>query len=123
MGISSKNGILIVEFANQLRDQGLEFAEALETAAEIRLRPVLMTALSTIMGSLPLILATGAGSESRFTLGVVIFSGVTLATTLTLFIVPVFYNLLARGTGSPGLVAKNLTQLEQQAVSEGSLAR
>lgn len=123
VGISTKNGILIVEFANQLRDQGLEFAEALETAAEIRLRPVLMTALSTIMGSLPLILATGAGSESRITLGVVIFSGVTLATILTLFIVPVFYNLLARGTGSPGAVARSLAKLEARAVAEGSLAR
>jgi len=111
VGISTKNGILIVEFANQLRDQGLAFSEALMEAALIRLRPVLMTALSTIMGSLPLIMATGAGSESRVTLGVVIFAGVALATVLTLFVVPVFYNLMARGTGSPGAVASRLAGL------------
>jgi multidrug efflux pump len=114
VGISTKNGILIVEFTNQLRDQGVEFNDALVSAAEIRLRPVLMTAMSTIMGSIPLILASGAGSESRITLGVVIFSGVSLATILTLFVVPVFYNLLARGTGSPGEVAQTLSQLEQE---------
>ncbi len=115
IGISTKNGILIVEFANQLRDQGLEFLEALLKASEIRLRPVLMTALSTIMGSIPLILATGAGSESRITLGVVIFSGVSVATLMTLFVVPVFYNLLARTTGSPGEVAARLNDLEENA--------
>ncbi|MDA1300782.1 MAG: efflux RND transporter permease subunit [Proteobacteria bacterium] len=115
VGISTKNGILIVEFTNQLRDQGIEFGEALLQAAEIRLRPVMMTALSTIMGSIPLILATGAGSESRITLGIVVFSGVSLATVLTLFVVPVFYNLLARGTGSPGAVAAQLTELEKGA--------
>lgn len=115
VGISTKNGILIVEFANQLRDQGLEFTEAMMKAAEIRLRPVLMTALSTIMGSLPLIFASGAGAESRMTLGIVIFSGVVMATALTLFVVPVFYNLLARGTGSPGAIAAELNQLEKKA--------
>ena len=117
VGISTKNGILIVEFTNQLRDAGIEFSEALLQAAKIRLRPVLMTALSTIMGSIPLILATGAGSESRITLGIVIFSGVSLATILTLFVVPVFYNLLARGTGSPGAVAAALEKLEQKTES------
>ena len=115
IGISTKNGILIVEFANQLRDQGFEFLEALLKAAEIRLRPVLMTALSTIMGSIPLILASGAGSESRITLGVVIFSGVSIATLMTLFVVPVFYNFLARTTGSPGEVAARLKDLEKNA--------
>lgn len=118
VGISTKNGILIVEFANQLRDQGVAFEEALERAAEIRLRPVLMTALSTIMGSIPLILASGAGSESRITLGVVIFSGVSLATVLTLFVVPVFYNLLGRRTGSPGDVAARLSRMQSNSVPE-----
>ena len=113
VGISTKNGILIVEFTNQLRDQGLEFRDALLRATDIRLRPVIMTALSTIMGSIPLILASGAGSESRITLGTVIFCGVSLATILTLFIVPVFYNLLARGTGSPGAVAAALRALQE----------
>jgi|TARA_Y100000310_G_C20679683_1_gene815165 multidrug efflux pump len=114
VGISTKNGILIVEFANQLRDQGKPFEEALLEAAHIRLRPVLMTALSTMMGSIPLILASGAGSESRITLGIVIFSGVLMATVLTLFVVPVFYRLLARGTGSPGEVAARLGEMDEQ---------
>jgi len=114
VGISTKNGILIVEFANQLRDRGLAFNEALREAAEIRLRPVLMTALSTMMGSVPLILATGAGSESRITLGIVIFSGVFVATLLTLFVVPVFYQILAQRTGSPGDVANELSEIESK---------
>ncbi len=113
IGISTKNGILIVEFANQLRDQGLEFMQALLKACEVRLRPVLMTALSTMMGAIPLILASGAGSESRMTLGVVIFTGVSVATLMTLFVVPVFYNLLAKYTGSPGEVAAQLNRLEK----------
>ncbi len=117
IGISTQNGILIVEFANQLRDQGMAFTEALTQAADVRLRPVLMTALSTIMGSIPLIFATGAGSESRITLGVVVFSGVLMATVMTLFVVPVFYNLLARNTGSPGEVAARLEQLQTETAS------
>ena len=96
VGIASKNGILIVEFANQLRDQGKEFSAALTQACDQRLRPVLMTAFSTLMGAIPLILATGAGSESRVLLGIVIFSGVLMTTITTLFVVPVVYNLLAR---------------------------
>lgn len=115
IGISTKNGILIVEFANQLRDQGLAFRDALLQSCEVRLRPVLMTALSTMMGSIPLILATGAGSESRITLGVVIFSGVFVATLMTLFVIPVFYDLLARSTGSPAEVAQELDRLEKDA--------
>ncbi len=121
VGISTKNGILIVEFANQLRDQGKEFTEALIEAADVRLRPVLMTALSTIMGSIPLIMATGPGSESRVTLGIVIFSGVCMATIMTLFVIPVCYSLLARGTGSPGEVASRLENLQKEAgLSAGS---
>ena len=115
IGISTKNGILIVEFANQLRDQGLEFRAALLQACEVRLRPVLMTALSTMMGSIPLIAATGAGSESRITLGVVIFSGVFVATLMTLFVIPVFYDILARNTGSPAEVSQKLDRLEKNA--------
>ena len=112
IGISTKNGILIVEFTNQLRDEGLEFLAALGKAAEVRLRPVLMTALSTIMGSIPLIMTAGAGSESRITLGVVIFSGVCMATLMTLFVVPVFYKLLARNSGSPAAVANALEAMQ-----------
>jgi multidrug efflux pump len=111
IGIASKNGVLIVEFINQLRDAGRDFETAILEAASIRLRPVLMTTLATVMGSIPLMLATGAGAESRNVLGVVIFSGVSLATLLTLFVVPAFYQLLARNTGSPRTVSRMLEQL------------
>jgi multidrug efflux pump len=111
IGIASKNGVLIVEFINQLRDAGRDFETAIVEAAGIRLRPVMMTTIATIMGSIPLILATGAGSESRNVLGIVIFAGVSLATGLTLFIVPAFYKLLARRTGSPKTVARLLDDL------------
>lgn len=112
IGISTKNGILIVEFINQMRDAGQSVTDAIYNGAKVRLRPVLMTALSTIMGSLPLILATGAGAESRATLGVVVFSGVLFATALTLFVVPALYNLLARNTGSPEEIANQLAAMQ-----------
>ena len=111
IGIAAKNGVLIVEFINQMRDAGRSFEEAIIEASGIRLRPVVMTTISTIMGSIPLILATGAGSESRMVLGIVVFSGVSLATFLTLFIVPSFYALLARRTGSPQSVSRRLASL------------
>ena len=111
IGIAAKNGVLIVEFINQLRDAGRPFEDAVVWASGIRLRPVVMTTISTVMGSIPLILAAGAGSESRTVLGIVVFSGVTLATLLTLFVVPSFYALLARRTGSPQAVAKTLERL------------
>ncbi|HET7607197.1 MAG TPA: efflux RND transporter permease subunit, partial [Gammaproteobacteria bacterium] len=98
VGIAAKNGVLIVEFINQLRDAGHEFTDAIIEAARIRFRPVIMTASATFMGSVPLILAEGPGSASRAALGVVIFSGVTFATFFTLFIVPAVYNLMARRT-------------------------
>jgi multidrug efflux pump len=108
VGIAAKNGVLIVEFINQLRDQGLEFKEAIIEASRIRLRPVIMTAFAAVMGAVPLIFAEGPGSASRAALGVVIFSGVSLATLFTLFIVPAVYNLMARGTGSPNAIAHRL---------------
>ncbi len=111
IGIASKNGVLIVEFINQMRDAGRSFEEAIVEGASIRLRPVVMTTVSTVTGSIPLILATGAGSESRIVLGIVVFSGVSLATLLTLFVVPSFYALLARRTGSPQSVARRLASL------------
>ncbi|MGR7920342.1 efflux RND transporter permease subunit [Zobellella denitrificans] len=101
IGLVTKNGILIVEFANQLRDRGLEFQQALVEAAVRRLRPILMTAFTTVAGSIPLILASGAGAESRQAVGTVVFAGVALATLLTLFIVPAMYRMLARHTQSP----------------------
>jgi multidrug efflux pump len=114
VGIAAKNGVLIVEFINQLRDQGVEFVEAVVEAARIRFRPVVMTAFSTLMGSVPLIMATGPGAESRTNLGVVIFAGVSVATFFTLFVIPSFYLLLARRTGSPGAIASEIERLEAQ---------
>jgi HAE1 family hydrophobic/amphiphilic exporter-1 len=96
VGIMAKNGILIVEFANQLRDRGLPLREAIEEASNIRLRPVFMTMLCTIVGGLPLILASGAGAEARISLGWVIVGGLGLATISTLYLTPVAYLLLGR---------------------------
>ena len=112
VGLAAKNGILIVEFANQLRDAGMEFREALIEASTIRLRPIVMTSLATVMGAVPLMLATGAGAEGRQAIGVVIVSGVTFASFITLLVVPVFYQLLAKNTGSPGLVGSKLEKYE-----------
>jgi multidrug efflux pump len=108
IGLAAKNGILIVEFVNQLRDEGMEFSKALKEAAEIRLRPIVMTGITTIAGSMPLILSTGAGAETRNAIGYVILFGVLAATFFTLFIVPVAYDLLARKTGSPNDVKRKL---------------
>ncbi|MCC6598766.1 MAG: efflux RND transporter permease subunit [Alphaproteobacteria bacterium] len=110
IGLSAKNGILIVEFVNQLRDEGMEFSTALIQASQIRLRPIIMTGITTIAGSVPLILSTGAGSETRVAIGIVILFGVSAATVFTLFIVPIAYDLMARGTGSPGDVKRQLEQ-------------
>ena len=96
IGIMAKNGILIVEFANQLRDRGQPLHQAIENAANIRLRPVMMTMICTIVGGLPLILASGAGAEARIALGWVIVGGLGLATVSTLFLTPVVYLLLGR---------------------------
>jgi len=96
VGIMAKNGILIVEFANQLRDRGQSVREAIENAANIRLRPVMMTMICTIVGGVPLIMASGAGAEARIALGYVIVGGLGLATASTLFLTPVAYLLLGR---------------------------
>ncbi len=96
VGIMAKNGILIVEFANQLRDRGLSVLDAIEQASVRRLRPVMMTMVSTILGGVPLILAHGAGAEARISLGWVIVGGLGMATIATLFLTPVAYLLLAR---------------------------
>ncbi len=108
VGLAAKNGILIVEFANQLRDEGKEFAEALMEAAETRLRPIVMTGLTTAVGATPLLLSSGAGSETRTVVGTVIICGVLAATFFTLFVVPTAYQMLARRTGSPGDVKRRL---------------
>jgi multidrug efflux pump subunit AcrB len=115
IGIAAKNGILIVEFINQMRDEGMRFEEAIIEGARVRFRPVVMTAISTVAGAVPLILASGPGAEARSTLGVVVFAGVSLATLLTLFVVPAAYRLLARGTTSPDEIARQLDDLTAKA--------
>ncbi|MBN2711667.1 MAG: efflux RND transporter permease subunit, partial [Planctomycetes bacterium] len=101
IGLAAKNGILIVEFANQLRDRGVEFEEAVFQASAMRLRPIAMTGLSTAIGALPLIFASGAGAMSRIAIGSVIFFGATSACLLTMFVVPVGYFYLSRSQASP----------------------
>ncbi|UXY54195.1 multidrug efflux RND transporter permease subunit [Pseudomonas tohonis] len=102
IGLISKHGILIVEFANQLRrDKGLSAREAVEEAASIRLRPVLMTTAAMVFGMVPLILATGAGAVSRFDIGTVIATGMSIGTLFTLFVLPCVYTLLAKPDPRP----------------------
>ncbi|MDW7550347.1 efflux RND transporter permease subunit [Pseudoalteromonas peptidolytica] len=114
IGLSAKNGILIVEFANQLRDKGIVFEQAIADAAAQRLRPIIMTSLTTVMSSIPLVFATGPGFESRMVIGVVIFAGVSVATILTLFVIPTAYTLLAKKTQSPEETSKRLEEQSQQ---------
>ena len=98
IGLVTKNSILIVEFANQLREQGEETLRAVVQAAIIRLRPILMTSLATIFGVLPIALGLGAGAESRRPLGLAVVGGMLFSTFLTLVLVPVVYALLSRFT-------------------------
>ncbi|CAG1020512.1 partial Multidrug resistance protein MexB, partial [Methylococcales bacterium] len=96
IGLITKNGILIVEFANQLQEQGRSVAEAAVEAAELRLRPILMTSLTMILGAVPLALARGAGAESRQQIGWVIVGGLAIGTVFTVYVIPTIYTLLAR---------------------------
>jgi len=95
IGLASKNAILIVEFANQLREQGLSITRAAIQASEQRLRPIIMTAISTLLGFVPLVIATGAGAASRQSLGTAVFGGMVVSTVLSLFVVPVLYIVIA----------------------------
>ena len=95
IGLMAKNSVLVVEFADQLRDRGLEVREAIERGAARRFRPVTMTLMSTILGALPLILSTGAGAEARSAIGWVVFGGLGLAAVFTLYLTPALYSLLA----------------------------
>jgi multidrug efflux pump len=108
VGLSAKNGILIVEFINQLRDAGRGFREAILEASQLRLRPILMTGLTTVVGSLPLIFSSGAGAETRFVVGVVILFGVGFSVLFTLVLVPMAYALVAKGGAGPGEQARRL---------------
>jgi multidrug efflux pump len=110
VGLAAKNGILIVEFANQLRDEGLEILDAIQQAAARRLRPILMTSIATVFGAIPLAVAGGAGGAARSAIGVVIVFGVTLATLITLVLIPLIYARLAKFTGSPEAVSRRLAQ-------------
>jgi multidrug efflux pump len=112
IGVAAKNGILIVEFANQLRDQGRSIHDAIIEASTLRLRPIIMTSIATAFGALPLVLWQGAGAGSRQTIGVVIFAGAMFATLLTLFVVPVIYGVLARFTKSPEYTARKIEEWE-----------
>jgi multidrug efflux pump len=95
VGLIAKNGILIVQFANQLQQKGVEKLAALKEASLTRLRPVLMTSAATVFGHLPLVFATGPGSAARNSIGTVLVAGMTVGTLFTLFVVPVFYSLIA----------------------------
>jgi multidrug efflux pump len=108
VGLAAKNGILIVEFANQLRDEGMEVGQAIREAATRRLRPILMTSIATVIGAVPLVIRGGAGAAARQSIGVVIVSGVSLATLITLFLIPIFYSRVAKRTVSPQTVGRKL---------------
>jgi multidrug efflux pump len=108
VGLMAKNGILIVEFANQLRDEGRSIRDAVLEASAIRLRPVVMTVVATVLGAVPLVIATGAGAESRAAIGIVIVGGLGIASLLTLFVTPVLYDLLARYTRPINAVEQEL---------------
>ncbi|NNL67333.1 MAG: efflux RND transporter permease subunit, partial [Myxococcales bacterium] len=114
IGLAAKNGVLIVEFANQLRSRGRDFEQAVVDAAAIRLRPILMTSACTTFGALPLLLATGAGAESRQPIGIVVVFGVAFSALLTLFVVPALYALVARNTRSPDHVARRIERLREE---------
>ena len=111
VGLITKHGILIVEFTNQLRQEGMNMLEAVQEAATLRLRPILMTTGAMVLGAIPLALATGAGAESRRQIGWVIVGGMSLGTLLTIFVVPTMYTLFARKS-TPGAI-KTVVEDEQ----------
>jgi multidrug efflux pump len=111
IGIACKNGILIVEFANQLRDRGVEFFDAIIQSSATRLRPVLMTSLCTAFGAIPLMLAHGAGAESRESIGATVFFGTVVSLGMTLYVVPALYLLIARNTRSPEYMSRLIAGL------------
>jgi multidrug efflux pump len=118
VGLAAKNGILIVEFANQLRDQGRDIGTAIRDASARRLRPILMTSIATAMGAVPLMIAGGAGAGARQAIGVVVVFGVSISTIITLFLIPALYSRLARLTGSPEAVSRKLEAQLRPAAAE-----
>jgi multidrug efflux pump len=115
MGLISKHGILIVQFANQLQSEGRSKREAIETAAGIRLRPILMTTAAMVLGVIPLVTATGAGAVSRFDMGLVIATGLSIGTLFTLFVVPAVYLVIAADHSRAGLAPATAAASEPQA--------
>ena len=113
VGLAVKNGILIVEYANQLRDAGKSIDEAIREASVRRLRPILMTSIATVAGAVPLAISHGAGAAARSSIGWVIVFGVTIATAITLFVVPTLYRRLAQGTQSPQTISRRLRALAE----------
>jgi multidrug efflux pump len=114
VGLAAKNGILIVDFANKLRDEGRSIQDAIVEASAVRLRPILMTSIATIAGAIPLVIAGGPGSAARSSIGVVVIFGVAFSTVLSLFVVPSFYALLAPHTDSPEALSHEIDRLEAQ---------
>jgi multidrug efflux pump len=96
IGLIAKNGILVVEFANQLKDEGMKISKAIVESSIIRFRPVIMTTISTLLGAIPLIMSSGAGAESRFAMAVVVFGGIALASFITLYLIPALYLLIEK---------------------------
>jgi multidrug efflux pump len=96
IGLVTKNGILIVEFANHKREEGIEKIDAVIEASVMRLRPILMTSIATALGAVPIALALGAGAQSRIPLGIVIIGGIMFSLVLTLFVIPAMYSYLSR---------------------------
>ena len=118
VGLITKHGILIVEFANQLQERGMTLRDAVIESATLRLRPILMTTGAMVLGAIPLALARGAGAESRQTIGWVIVGGMSLGTVLTLFVVPTFYTMFARNHQR----ARDDAQLKNSALRTSGLA-
>ena len=116
IGVMAKNGILIVEFANQLREQGQDIDTAIRNSLRLRIRPVMMTMISTVLGGLPLILTSGAGAEARVAVGWVIVGGLGFATVFTLFLTPIFYRWIAVWGGQPGAAAKRLRNEREETI-------
>jgi multidrug efflux pump len=108
VGLAAKNGVLIVEFINQKRDEGLALREAILEGSSDRLRPILMTAVTTAIGSIPLVFASGAGAESRFVIGIVIIAGTLVGSGLTLLVTPTVYASIAGKTRPPGHTGRQL---------------
>ena len=121
IGLMAKNGILLVEFADQLRAEGRSVREAIEEAATLRLRPIAMTLISTVLGALPLILATGAGAEARAAIGWTVFGGLGLAAVFTLFFTPLVYLGLARFGAPRTAAARRLARELEDAEADGAI--